>query len=186
MYVLPALVPVPVVPPGPPPTTDVSTLGWILGGLGIAGILGFAVLTLRAIWNIPARKHEVRIAAWLSFGGLALLLACYVEWRVHHHRQDVAWDTWWEAWQRADDTAQASLEDAYGLTFTDRTVVLPLGETWLPREMKVELPDGTPSTCWISSVDGHYEVSCGPTKDSATPLPPAVQNPSPASAIDAP
>lgn len=170
MSLLLRLVPVPVLPPEPPLRTSGTTLGWAIGLLGLAGLLGFAVFTVRAILNVPFRKHEVRVAAWLSFGGLALLAASYVEWRIYHYRQDAAYDAWWEARQHADDTAQYALEKKYGITFTDTVIVIPMEASSFPWEMNVELADGKASTCWISITDGHYDISCGSTVSTAVPL----------------
>ncbi|MBD7920126.1 hypothetical protein H9657_17780 [Cellulomonas sp. Sa3CUA2] len=170
MISLLSLVPVPDVPPEPPPPTSASTLGWALIALGLAGMLGFAVITVRAILNVSFRKHEIRLAAWLSFGGIALLALSYVDWRIHHHRQDAARDTWWEARQQADDVAQAALEKKYGITFTDPVLVFPIEEDPLPWEMHVELTDGSPSSCWLSNAHDYFTISCGPDESTATPL----------------
>ena len=171
MSLLLRLVPVPVLPPEPPLRTSGTTLGWAIGLLGLAGLLGFAVFTVRAILNVPFRKHEVRVAAWLSFGGLALLAVSYVEWRIYHYRQDGARDTWWEARQEADDAAQAALEEAYGITFKDSVLTFPMEEEPFPWEMKVELADGTLSTCWLSAQNRYFEISCGPDPETAVPPP---------------
>lgn len=165
-----SLVPVPYVPPEPPLPTSASPLGWTLAALSVSAIFGFCVIVIRAILNIPFRKNEVKLAAWLSFGGIALFAACYVDWRIHHYRQDVAKDTWREARQEADDIAQAALEKKYGITFTDDVLVFPIEQESSPWEMEVDLPDGTSSTCWLRNVDQYFTISCGTDASTAAPL----------------
>lgn len=167
-----SLVAVPYVPPEPPLRTAGTTLGWTLATLGLVGILGFAVITVRAILNIPFRKHEIRVAAWLSFGGLALLGACYVEWRVHHHQQDMAYRTWSAAERSASQEAEFALEQTYGIRFTSRIPLIPFEERLRPRREEVTLYDGRAETCWLNVKDQRYVVACGPDEETAVLLPP--------------
>lgn len=166
-----SLVPVPYVPPEPPPQTAATPLGWTLAGLGLAAIFGFCVIVIRAILNIPFRKNEIKVAAWLSFGGMALLGACYVDWRIHHYRQDLAFRTWATAERAARDEAERALGETYGITFDNWLPVLPFEESRWAREEPVTLPDGSPATCWFHVADQHYVVRCGTDESAATPLP---------------
>jgi len=170
-----ALVPVPVLPPMPEQVDLSSPLVLVIAALCAIAAVVFGIHVIRVIFGASRSIHPLRTG--LTVGGLMVALA-FTAAIIDTHQRNAA-DQRVAEWHELEiaairDTVRA-LEDAYGITFDRSSVFVPVVARDWPSEEPVTLLDGTSTTCWFATDDGHYAVTCGgdtfETSDPLAPLP---------------
>ena len=169
---LPALVPVPDLPPRPERIELSLPPVLVLAGLGVVVAIVFTWHVCAVIIGRSRSRDPFRTAVVLAIPMVALIFAAGITDTVQRHLRDQQIDRWGDLEYAAMTDSIAWLEDAYGITLTQNPPFVPVVPRDWPSEQPVTLADGTPTTCWFATTDGHYTVTCGDTEDTATPLQP--------------
>jgi hypothetical protein len=169
--ILPLVVPVPDLPPEPERMTFSSPFAIALGVLGLIVATVFVVRVIRVEFGHPQTLRSLRTSLLLCalfvtlIGGMVIVDTC----QRRARNQEI--DDWIQRAGAARTHALSELASAYGFSFDSTSPFVPITEGE-PADESVTLADGTTTTCWFATTDGHYTVTCGDTEDTATPLQP--------------
>ena len=169
--VLHALVPVPDLPPEPERIEFALLPVLVLAGLGVLVAIVFTWHVCAVIIGRSRSRDPFRTAVVLAIPMVSLIFAAGITDTVQRHLRDQQIDQRLRIAGTARGEAMSELQDAYGFTFDSTSPFVPITEEWSADE-PVTLADGTSTTCWFATTDGHYTVLCGDTEDTATPLQP--------------
>ncbi|TFH69973.1 hypothetical protein [Cellulomonas sp. HD19AZ1] len=170
--VLRGRVPVPDLPPRPEQIEFAQLPVLVMGGLAAALIIVFTWHVCAVIIGRSRSQNAFRTAILLGTPAIALVIAAGITDTVQRHLRDQQIDRWGDLEYAAMRETVAELENVYGFTFDRTTAYVPVVEQDWATDQPVTLADGTPTTCWFGTTDGHYTVLCGDTEDTATPLQP--------------
>ena len=166
-----ALVPVPDLPPRPERIELSLPPVLVLAGLGVLVAIVFTWHVCTVIIGRSRSRNAFRTAVILAIPMVALIVSAGITDTLQRHHRDQQIDAWYKREDRAIRLAVSDIEDAYGFRFAAKTPLVPVTGAWSSDE-RVTLADGTSTTCWFATTDGHYTVTCGDTEDIATPLQP--------------
>ncbi|UCN14315.1 hypothetical protein LFM56_15780 [Cellulomonas iranensis] len=170
--VLRGRVPVPDLPPRPEQIEFAQLPVLVMGGLAAALIIVFTWHVCAVIIGRSRSQNPFRTAIILGAPAIALVVAAGITDTAQRHLRDQQIDRWGDLQYAAMTESVAALEHAYGITLTQSPPFVPVVPRDWPSEQPVTLADGTATTCWFATTDGHYAVTCGDTENTATPLQP--------------
>ncbi|MDQ0424858.1 hypothetical protein [Cellulomonas iranensis] len=170
--ILPLVVPVPDLPPEPEPMTFSSPFAITLGALGLIVATVFVVRVIRVEFGHPQTLRSLRTSLLLCALFVTLIGGMVIVDTAQRRARDQQIDAWRDLRRVAAREMASALENAYGFTFDRSTASVPVVQQDWVTDQPVTLADGTPTTCWFATTDGHYTVMCGDTEETATPLQP--------------
>ncbi|WP_087509269.1 hypothetical protein [Cellulomonas iranensis] len=170
--ILPLVVPVPDLPPEPERMTFSSPFAITLGVLGLIVATVFVVRVIRVEFGHPQTLRSLRTSLLLCALFVTLIGGMVIVDTAQRRARDQQIRSWGDLEYAAMRETVAELKDAYGFTFDRTTAYVPVVEQDWATDQPVTLADGTATTCWFATTDGHYTVTCGDTEDTATPLQP--------------
>ncbi|WP_087509268.1 hypothetical protein [Cellulomonas iranensis] len=170
--VLHTLIPVPDMPPEPQRIEFALPPVLVLAGLGVLVVIIFTWHVCAVIIGRSRSRNPFRTAVTLAIPMVVLVLSAGITDTLQRHRRDQQIETWRDLRRVTAREAADSLQDAYGFTFDQTTAYVPVVEQDWATDQPVTLADGTATTCWFATTDGHYTVTCGDTENTATPLEP--------------